>query len=49
MNHENVVELFEYTETSSEYVLFLEYCDRAEYLANKILEVSIICVIIYSI
>ncbi len=40
MQHENVVQLYEYTETPEEYVLFLEYCDRADYLSTKILEVS---------
>lgn len=39
MEHENVVKLFDYTETSDEYVLYMEYCDRADYLAAKILEV----------
>jgi serine/threonine protein kinase len=40
MNHGNVVRLYEYTETESDYVLYLEYCDRADYLSTKILEVS---------
>ena len=41
MLHENIVELFEYTETKDQYVLFLEYCDYGDYLTNKILEVSL--------
>lgn len=40
MDHENVVKLYEYTETKDEYVMYMEYCDRAGYLADKILEVS---------
>lgn len=40
MQHENVVELFDYTETKNEYVLYMEYCDQADYLAKKIHEVS---------
>ena len=40
MQHENIVELYEYTETNDDYILFLEYCDKSEYLANKILEVK---------
>lgn len=39
MNHNNVVKLYEYTETQEDYILFLEYCNKADYLANKILEV----------
>jgi hypothetical protein len=39
MNHDNIVKLFEYTETKEEYLLYMEYCDRADYLASKILEV----------
>jgi len=38
MNHKNVVKLFDYTETQDNYVLFMEYCDKANYLADKILE-----------
>lgn len=42
MLHENVVELYDYTETKDDYVLYMEYCDRADYLSQKILEVSLI-------
>jgi len=38
MNHRNVVKLLEYTETKDEYVLYLEYCDKADYFSEKILE-----------
>lgn len=41
MDHENIVKLLNYTETSDEYVLYLEFCDKADYLANKVLEVII--------
>lgn len=37
MNHDNIVKLFDYTETQDEYVLYMEYCDRADYLTDKIL------------
>lgn len=40
MEHENVVKLYEYTETKDEFVLYMEYCDLAGYLPDKILEVS---------
>lgn len=40
MDHDNVVKLYEYTETQDEYVLYMEYCDKANYFADKILEVS---------
>jgi hypothetical protein len=40
MTHDNVVELFDYTETKNEYVLYMEYCDKADYLTQKIHEVS---------
>lgn len=42
MKHSNIVELYNYTETEDEYVLFMEYCDKASYFANKILEVIMI-------
>ena len=40
MKHENIVNLYEYTETKEEYVLFMEYCDKGAHLSQKILEVS---------
>lgn len=36
LKHENVVELFDYTETDQEYVLLMEFCNDAEYFENKI-------------
>jgi len=41
MSHSNIVKLYDYTETKEEYMLFMEYCDRADYLASKILEVNV--------
>ena len=38
--HDNVVKLHEYTESDNEFVLFMEYCNDAEYFDNKIVEVS---------
>ena len=40
LEHDNVVKLHEYTETETEFVLFMEYCNDAEYFDNKIVEVS---------
>lgn len=39
MKHNNIVELYNYTETKEDFVLYMEYCDKASYLSNKILEV----------
>ena len=41
MHHENIVELFDYTETKEDYVLFMEYCDKPAYLTDKLLEVRL--------
>jgi len=35
-SHDNVVKLYEYTETDDSYVIFMEYCNDAENLDNKI-------------
>ena len=40
LEHDNVVKLHEYTENDGEFVLFMEYCNDAEYFDNKIVEVS---------
>lgn len=40
LKHENVVELFDYTETDQEFALLMEYCNDASYFENKIEEVS---------
>lgn len=40
LNHENIIKLYEYTETPQEYQLFMEYADRSDYLPSKIFEVS---------
>lgn len=39
MQHDNIVKLYDYTETDDEYILFMEFCDKGDYLANKILNV----------
>ena len=39
MEHKNVVRLIEYTETDEEYIMFVEFCDRANHLQRKILDV----------
>ena len=38
--HDNIVKLHEYTESEEQFVLFMEYCNDAEYFDNKIVEVS---------
>jgi serine/threonine protein kinase len=40
MDHENVVKLYETVETQKEYVMYMEYCDKANQLADKINEVK---------
>jgi len=39
LKHENVVELYDYTEGKSEFVLLMEYCNDANYFQEKIEEV----------
>jgi serine/threonine protein kinase len=39
MKHENVVELYEYTETEDNIELYMEYCNDAQYLERLIEEV----------
>ena len=36
LKHENVVELYDYTESYDEFVLLLEYCNDAAYFEEKI-------------
>lgn len=33
MNHENVVKLYDSVETQKEYVMYMEYCDKASQLS----------------
>ena len=40
MKHENIVELYDYTENEKEFVLLLEYVNDAKYFEEKIEEVS---------
>jgi serine/threonine protein kinase len=40
MNHENIVELYDYTENAKEIVLLMEFCNDANYFEHKIEEVS---------
>lgn len=39
LKDENVVELYDYTESKSEFVLLMEYCNDANYFQEKIEEV----------
>ena len=41
LKHENIVELYDYTETEKEIVLFMEYCNDACYFEEKIENVTI--------
>eukprot|EP00347_Sterkiella_histriomuscorum_P023996 403332662 len=38
MNHENVIELYEYCDTKEEYQLYMEFADQTDYLSRKILD-----------
>ena len=40
LKHENVVELYDYTESDKEFVLLMEYCNDANYFQDKLEEVS---------
>lgn len=40
LKHENVVELYDYTENDKEIVLLMEYCNDANYFEDKIENVS---------
>lgn len=40
LKHENVVELYDYTESDKEFVLLMEYCNDANYFQEKLEEVS---------
>ena len=40
LNHDNVVKLYDYTESEKDLVLFMEYCNSANYFDEKIVEVS---------
>ncbi len=41
MKHENIVELYDYTENEKEIVLLMEYCNDANYFEEKIEGVSL--------
>ena len=41
LKHENIVELYDYTESEKEIVLLMEYCNSANYFEEKLEEVSI--------
>ena len=39
MNHSNIVKLYDQHETETEYQMYMEYCDKADSLTEKIREV----------
>ena len=39
MEHDNIVELYNYTETEDSYIMFMEFCDKPSYFSDKILDV----------
>ena len=41
MAHDNIVKLHEYTENDKEFVLFMEYCNDANYFEEKLVNVSL--------
>lgn len=40
MNHGNIVKLYDNQETETEFQMYMEYCDKADSLTEKIREVS---------
>ena len=40
MAHDNIVKLHEYTENDKEFVLYMEYCNDANYFEEKLVNVS---------
>ena len=40
LTHDNIVKLHEYTENEKEFVLFMEYCNDANYFEEKLVNVS---------
>ena len=41
LDHQNIVKLYEYTESAKEYQLYMEFADRSDYLSKKILDVRL--------
>ena len=41
LRHDNIVKLHEYTENEAEFVLFMEYCNDANYFDEKLVNVSL--------
>ena len=39
-NHNNVVKLYDQAENEKEFQMFMEYCDKGDYFADKINDVS---------
>ena len=44
MAHDNIVKLHEYTENDKEFVLFMEYCNDANYFEEKLVNVSLMII-----
>lgn len=42
MNHENIIKLYEYVETPKEYILYMEFAEKSDYLSKHILDVIIL-------
>jgi len=38
LSHDNIVKLYDYTESEKDIVLFMEYCNAADYFDEKIVE-----------
>ena len=39
-NHNNIVKLYEHGETDTEFQMYMEYCDKANSLTDKVRDVS---------
>lgn len=44
MAHDNIVKLHEYTENDKEFVLYMEYCNDANYFEEKLVNVSLMII-----
>lgn len=38
MDHDNIVQLHDYSENETEFVMYMEYCNDSDYFNNKINE-----------
>ena len=46
-NHNNIVKLYEHGETDTEFQMYMEYCDKANSLTDKVRDVSHFTLLIF--